>query len=174
MWTDKHKGKLCRRFNALKEETFPLHIGEVGNWVIPMAFLINGIDRLLDDAVHCDDAFVITKQAKQPKKSYSLLLDSLNKLVKFTSLFILPLGAILFYQSYVLKGLALEFAVTTTSAVLLGLLPKGLLLLTSVSLALGVIRLGERQTLVCRFFLLSQQRQYFLWDRNGTVLLHYA
>lgn len=94
----------------------------------------------------------ITRQAKQPKKNYSLILDSLNKLVQFTSLFILPLGAILFYQSYVLKGISMELAVTTTSAALLGLLPKGLLLLTSVSLALGVIRLGKRRTLVQELF----------------------
>lgn len=113
----------------------------------------------------------ITHQAKQPKKSYSLLLDSLNRLVKFTSLFILPLGAILFYQSYIFKGLSLELAVTTTSAALLGLLPKGLLLLTSVSLALGVIRLGKRQTLVQELFGIEALAcaDVLCMDKTGTL-----
>lgn len=113
----------------------------------------------------------ITNQAKQPKKSYSLLLDSLNKLVKFTSLFILPLGAILFYQSYALKGLPIKLAVTTTSAALLGLLPKGLLLLTSVSLALGVIRLGKRQTLVQELFGIEALActDVLCMDKTGTL-----
>ena len=113
----------------------------------------------------------ITRQAKQSKKNYSLILDSLNKLVKFTSMFILPLGTILFYQSYVLKGIPLELAVTTTSAALLGLLPKGLVLLTSVSLALGVIRLGKRHTLVQELFGIEALAcaDVLCMDKTGTL-----
>ncbi|MEG1548394.1 MAG: HAD-IC family P-type ATPase [Clostridia bacterium] len=113
----------------------------------------------------------ITAKARQPKKNRSMILDSLNKLVRFTSLFILPLGAILFYQSYVINGIGIELSVTTTSAALLGLLPKGLVLLTSVSLVLGVIRLGKRHTLVQQLFGIEALARVdvLCMDKTGTL-----
>lgn len=144
----------------------------IGNMLLSGSFVVSG--TCTARATHVGESSYagdITNQAKQPKKSYSLLLDALNRLVKFTSLFVLPLGAILFYQSFVLKGLAIELAVTTTSAALLGLLPKGLLLLTSVSLALGVIRLGKRQTLVQELFGIEALAcaDVLCMDKTGTL-----
>lgn len=113
----------------------------------------------------------ITREAKKAKGNSSIILRSLNRIVRFTSFFILPLGAVLFYESYVANDAALDASIVTTSAALLGLLPKGLVLLTSVSLAVGVIRLGKRQTLVQELYGIEALARVdvLCMDKTGTL-----
>ncbi len=113
----------------------------------------------------------ITREAKKSKGNNSIILRSLNKIVRFTSFFILPLGAVLFYESYAAGNAALDASVVATSAALLGLLPKGLVLLTSVSLAVGVIRLGKRQTLVQELYGIEALARVdvLCMDKTGTL-----
>ena len=94
----------------------------------------------------------IAVEAKKYKKVHSELMEDLNKIVRFTSFFILPLGILLFIHSYFFLQDGFSAAVNSTSAALLGMLPKGLVLLTSVSLVLGVIKLARRKTLVQELF----------------------
>lgn len=116
-------------------------------------------------------AAAITRKAKKSKKNDSVILRSLNKIVRFTGLFIIPLGAVLFYESYIAGGADLSVSVTTTAAALLGLLPKGLVLLTSVSLAVGVIRLGRRNALVQELFGIESLARVdvLCMDKTGTL-----
>lgn len=67
----------------------------------------------------------IALSAKQYKKVHSDLMNALNKIVKFTGFFILPLGALLFLHAYFILKQPLDFSVTSTAAALLGMLPKG-------------------------------------------------
>ncbi len=76
------------------------------------------------------------------------MLMSMKKVTKFTGFFIVPLGILMFLQGYFFRGAALADTVVSTSAGLLGMLPKGLVLLISIGFAAGVINLSKKQVLV--------------------------
>lgn len=78
----------------------------------------------------------------------SHLLSSMKKVTRFTGFLIVPLGILLFIQAFFFRGAPLDAAVISTSAGLLGMLPKGLVLLISIGLAVGVIRLSRKNVLV--------------------------
>ena len=76
----------------------------------------------------------LSNEAKTHKPLRSELVSSIRKVTKFTSLVIVPLGVILFLQAYLFRGSDLKEAVIVSSAALLGMLPKGLVLLISIAL----------------------------------------
>ena len=155
----------------LTGEAVPIekHIGDA---LLSGSFVTAGLCEATADKVG-EDCYAagIARQAKKSKKNDSMILASLNKIVRFTGLFIIPLGAVLFYESYIAGGVALASSVTTTAAALLGLLPKGLVLLTSVSLAVGVIRLGKRNALVQELFGIEALARVdvLCMDKTGTL-----
>lgn len=102
--------------------------------------------------VICENADSFTSQivdeVKSTKQSGSQMLMSMKKVTKFTSFFIVPLGILLFLQGYFFRHMPLTDTVVSTSAGLLGMLPKGLVLLISIGFAAGVISLSKKQVLV--------------------------
>ena len=90
----------------------------------------------------------MVSEVKRTKGGSSELLESMKKVTKLTGFFIVPLGVLLFVQACFFRGTPLDAAVIATSAGLLGMLPKGLVLLISVGLAVGVIRLSKKNVLV--------------------------
>lgn len=97
-----------------------------------------------------EDSFTskIVDEVKKTQQNGSELLLSMKKVTKFTSFLIVPLGILLFIEGYFFRGASLENAVVSTSAGLLGMLPKGLVLLISIGLAAGVISLSKKNVLV--------------------------
>lgn len=97
-----------------------------------------------------DECFTskMVNEVKKTKSVSSELLSSMKKVTKFTSFLIVPLGILLFAQAFFYRGEMLDASVVTTSAGLLGMLPKGLVLLISIGLAVGVIRLSKKNVLV--------------------------
>ncbi len=87
-------------------------------------------------------------EVKKTRQSSSELLSSMKKVTKLTGILIVPLGILLFVQAVFFRGVNVSAAVISTSAGLLGMLPKGLVLLISVGLAVGVIRLSKKNVLV--------------------------
>jgi len=90
----------------------------------------------------------IVGEVKKLKKIHSELMQSMRKVTKLTSFLIIPLGILLFVQAYWWRGDTTFSSVVSSSAALLGMLPKGLVLLISVSLAGGVIRLAKKNVLI--------------------------
>ena len=76
-------------------------------------------------------------EVKKTKSGSSELLTSMKKVTKLTSFLIVPLGVLLFVQAFFFRGVPVDEAVVTTAAGLLGMLPKGLVLLISIGLAVG-------------------------------------
>lgn len=97
-----------------------------------------------------EDSFTskIVDEVKKTKQSGSEMLMSMKKVTKFTGLFIVPLGVLMFVQGYFFRGMTFSDTVVSTSAGLLGMLPKGLVLLISIGFATGVISLSTKQVLV--------------------------
>lgn len=89
----------------------------------------------------------ITSGAKYVKKHNSEMMKSINKIIRVVSICIVPFGLILFYKAFHVTGVSVEEGVTSTVAALIGMIPEGLVLLTSIALAVSAVRLGRRQTL---------------------------
>lgn len=113
----------------------------------------------------------LTDEVKKAKKIHSELLDSMHTITKFTTLMILPLGAILFYQAYWIRDASIYDAVVGSSAGLLGMLPKGLVLLISVSLAAGVTKLAKQKILIQDLYSLETLAHVdtLCLDKTGTI-----
>ena len=90
----------------------------------------------------------ITSEAKEFKRHNSELRNSLNAILKVISIIIVPLGAMLFYKQYMIVGDTLKDSVVNMVAAVLGMIPEGLVLLTSVALTLGSMVLATKKTLV--------------------------
>lgn len=89
----------------------------------------------------------IMKQSKFVKKRNSEMLKAINRIVKIVSVCIIPFGAVLFIRSLFFTDQGLKSSVTTTSAALIGMIPEGLVLLTSTALAITSIRLAKKKML---------------------------
>ena len=90
----------------------------------------------------------LTKEARKTARPESRMMTELKKLIRADTMVLVPLGILLFLKQILLAGHPVTEAVPSTVASMLGMIPEGLILLTSVAMAVGVIRLGKRQTLV--------------------------
>ena len=86
---------------------------------------------------------------------------------------IVPIGIFLFVQQYVLSGASFRDSVLSMVAAVLGMIPEGLYLLTSVALAVSVMRLARRRTLVHEMSAVETLARVDVLcvDKTGTVTL---
>ena len=72
----------------------------------------------------------ITDQARTRKPVSSVLLNTFNKVTRYTSYLVLPLSILMLYQAYIIRDQGITSTIVNTATALLGMLPKGLVLLT--------------------------------------------
>ncbi|PBQ22617.1 magnesium-transporting ATPase [Levilactobacillus brevis] len=89
----------------------------------------------------------LAHSAKQKRRTASQLLTIINRIIKALTFAIIPLGVALFVSS-MMRGQDLNRAILGTVASMVGMIPEGLVLLTSVALAAGALALGRRHVLV--------------------------
>lgn len=89
----------------------------------------------------------IINETKAAKPIKSELIQSIQKISKFTSFIILPIGILLFLEAFFLRNSSTYTAVVASVAALLGMLPKGLVLLISIALTTGVLKLAKKMSL---------------------------
>ena len=120
-----------------------------------------------------DDNFAnqIINATKKHKTVNSELLNSMKKVTNFTSFVIIPVGVILFVQAYMFRANDLQQAVVATAAALLGMLPKGFVLLTSIALESGVIKLAKKKVLVQDLYSVETLAHVdtLCLDKTGTI-----
>lgn len=91
----------------------------------------------------------LSQEAKRnPKARKSEMMRSLDKLILVMGIALVPVGLILFYQEYFVLQLALRDSVEGTVAALVGMIPEGLYLLTSVAMAASALKLSKNKVLV--------------------------
>ena len=143
-----------------------------GDMLLSGSFVVSGKCRAQVEHVGIDNyAAKIAQEAKQYKAVNSELLRSMRMVTKFTSFLIVPLGVLLFIQAFFWRGDALQPAVVATAAGLLGMLPKGLVLLISIALASGIIALSRQKVLVQELFALETLAHVdvLCLDKTGTI-----
>ena len=139
-----------------------------GSKVLSGSFVTSGKAMcLLTEVGHDCYMEKLSSEAKQFKRYKTELQRNLDTILKFISIIIVPLGIILFAKQYWISGSTYEQAV----AAVLGMIPEGLVLLTSVALALGAVRLARRSTLVRELFCIETLARVdtLCLDKTGTI-----
>lgn len=113
----------------------------------------------------------ISSDTKYIKEVSSEIMRSLNKIVKTISFVIVPLGVLLFARQLFLPGNTFESAVVNTVAALIGMIPEGLVLLTSTVFAVSVIRLSRKKVLVQDLYCIETLARVnvICLDKTGTI-----
>lgn len=151
-----------------ESEVIEKHVGDI---LLSGSFIVSG--NCIAKVIHIgEDNYTskISKEAKYIKKSNSVIMNSLNKIIKFVSIIIIPLGLILFLRQYHL-GNGIKDAVINTSAAIISMIPEGLVLLTSTVLAVSIMRLGKKRVLVQNLYCIETLARVdtICLDKTGTI-----
>lgn len=121
-----------------------------GDKLMSGSFIVSGECYAKLDAVGADSYIsgLIVEAKSMGNKEQSEMIRSLNKFVKFVGIIIIPVGLILFFQSYYVGDNSLKDSVVSTMAALIGMIPEGLYLLATVALTLSAMRLASRHILL--------------------------
>lgn len=90
----------------------------------------------------------LANQAKDKKRATSEMQDSIKRIIKVVGIVLIPIGILLFMSQMRVAGTTFSNAIVSTVAGVIGMIPEGLVLLTSVSFVLGVGRLAKKRALV--------------------------
>lgn len=113
----------------------------------------------------------ITNEAKQKKAINSEIMTSLNKIIKYVSIFMFPVGLLLFANEYLLHHVELDPAILSTVSAMVGMIPEGLILLASTVMAVAVVRLARHQVLVQQLYCIETLARVdvLCLDKTGTI-----
>ncbi len=120
----------------------------IGDPLTSGTYLIGGSGKMLVTKVGAD-TFVnhLSNEAKQGKDTSSILLNTINRIIKVLTYVIIPLGIILFVAK-LYGGTGINRAILGSAAAMIGMIPEGLVLLTSMTLAVSAMHLARKKTLV--------------------------
>ena len=134
------------------------------------SFIVSG--SCLAEAIHVGKdnyASQISLEAKYIKKVNSEIMNFINRIIKYISIAIIPIGILLFLNQ--VQGAELSDAIVSTVAALIGMIPEGLVLLTSTVLAMSVIRLADYNVLVQELYCIETLARVdtICLDKTGTI-----
>ena len=114
------------------------------------SFVVAGTGRAQLTKVGADSfAAKLALEAKaNPQASKSEMMRSLDRLIRVVGFGLIPIGIVLFYQSFSVLGQPLRESTEGTVAALIGMIPEGLYLLTSVAMAVSALKLTQKKVLV--------------------------
>jgi len=120
-----------------------------GDMLLSGSFIVSGVTRARVDHIGKDNYIsTISAGAKYMKKANSVIMDSFEKLLRIISLFIIPIGIVMYFSQLNATNFNVTEAIFATVAALIGMIPEGLVLLTSSVMAVSVIRLSRYKVLV--------------------------
>lgn len=149
--------------NVLKKE---------GDMILSGSFIVSGNCICKVEHIGYDNYTAkISSDTKYIKEVSSEIMRSLNKIVKTISFVIVPLGILLFARQIFLPNNTFQNAVVNTVAALIGMIPEGLVLLTSTVFAVSVIRLSKRKVLVQDLYCIETLARVnvICLDKTGTI-----
>ena len=163
-------GEIRVNESLLTGESLPI-VKKAGDTVLSGSFVISGNVYVRADKVGADTFVVgLTSQAKKYKKPNSVILNTLNTIIKFIGIIIIPIAVILFFRTYY-SGNDIYNTVIKTSGAVIGMIPSGLFLLTSTALVVGVMRLASKKTLVQDLYCIEMLARVnvMCFDKTGTI-----
>lgn len=142
-----------------------------GDMLLSGSFLVSGKCKARVEHISDDNyAFKISKDAKYVKKVNSEIMRTFKRIILIVSILIIPIGSFLFYNQ-VNSNASLKDAVEGTTAALIGMIPEGLVLLTSTVLAVGILRLSKYKVLVQELYCIETLARVdtLCLDKTGTL-----
>ena len=121
-----------------------------GDTLLSGSFVISGTARARLTQVGADAFAARLSQAarENPNTAKSEMMGSLDKLIRWVGIALIPVGALLFCQEFFTLRQGLTASAEGTVAALVGMIPEGLYLLTSVALAASSLKLTRKKVLV--------------------------
>lgn len=145
---------------------------KTGNSVLSGSFVIAGTAHMEVTKVG-NQTYIsgILKEAKRDQRYPSQLRDALQKIIKFCTISIIPLGCLLFSKQYFLNHDSINEAILGTVAALIGMIPEGLVILTSIALAVSSMKLARKKVLVQELYCIETLARVdtLCCDKTGTL-----
>ncbi len=113
----------------------------------------------------------LAAQAKQYRKPKSELMGTLNTIIFVIGIVIVPLSILMFFNNYELLDNSIPPTIKQTAGSVIGMIPSGMFLLTSMALAVGVIKLAKKRTLVQDLYSIEMlaRTDVLCLDKTGTI-----
>ena len=113
----------------------------------------------------------LTSKARKYKKPRSEIMNSIRLFIRVIGVLIPFVAAAMFFVNWKATGSDLSLTIQFTGAVVIGMIPSGLLLLTTFAMAIGVMRLAKKQTLVQDLYSLEMLARVnvLCLDKTGTI-----
>jgi len=143
-----------------------------GDTLLSGSFIVSGTSYAKIDHIGKDNYISkISSEAKYNKKVNSIIMNSFEKILKVLSIVIIPIGVLLFINQMYVTGYSITSSVFNTVAALIGMIPEGLLLLTSSVMAVSVIRLAQYKVLVQQLYCIETLARVdvICLDKTGTI-----
>ena len=143
-----------------------------GSRLFSGSFIVSGECAAVLTAVGADSyAEKLTEQARRRPTEKSVLKNTMIKIIKGVSAFIVPMGVITFVNHYFVHHAGYADSMISTVASMVGMIPDGLYLLTSMSFAVGAVRLAQRRTLTQQLYSLESlaRADVLCLDKTGTI-----
>lgn len=123
---------------------------EVGDELMSGSFVVSGNAYMQLEKVGKESYISkLTIKAKAMGNSeQSEMVRSINKLIKWVGIIIIPLGIALFSMSFFVNKMSLYRSIVSMEAAIIGMIPEGLYLLTTIALALSAVRLARKQVML--------------------------
>ena len=155
--------------SLLTGESLPVK-KQVGDYLLAGSYVVGGTVLARVEKVGADNYIQkLTSEAKKYRKPKSEILNSLNSIIKVIGIAIIPLAFLLYISSngftYSLDG------ILKTSGAILGMIPSGMFLLTSTTLAVSVVRLSKHNILVQELYCIEMLARVNMvcMDKTGTI-----
>jgi len=165
------RGEIEVNESMLTGESLPIKKGE-GDYVLAGSFVVSGscvcrLDRIGEHNYIAQ----LQNKARKVKKVKSVLLKTLNRLIKAISLIIVPLGVLLAFFNYSKLNGNVNDTIVATATTLVTMIPSGMFLLISTTLTVSVLALGTRKTMVQDSYAIESlaRSNVICLDKTGTI-----
>lgn len=157
--------------SLLTGESDPI-LKKQGDKLLSGSFVVSGSCKARVEHIGDQNyASTISNNAKYIKKLNSQIMTTLQNIIRIISVIIIPLGIMLFLKQYKLDPSGYKNAVVSTVAAIVGMIPEGLVLLTSTVLAVSVIKLSRKHVLVQELYCIETLARVdvLCLDKTGTI-----
>ena len=145
---------------------------KIGDELLAGSFITSGLCLVEAHKVGSDNYVeTLSAKAKAYKKPNSEIMNSLKTIIRIVGFVIVPLTTALIIKTLIQKPGQIAYAVLNNSSVVIGMIPAGMILLTSMALAVGIVKLAKHHTLVQDLYSLEMLARVdtVCFDKTGTI-----
>lgn len=157
--------------SMLTGESLPIK-KKVGDTIYAGSFVVSGNCKARVEKVGKNNYVQqLASKAKQYKRPKSELFNSLKMIIKVIGIIIIPLAILMYLNNYTATGKDMRGTITATAGYIIGMIPSGMFLLSSIALTVSVIKLARRKALVQDLYCVEMLARVnvLCLDKTGTI-----